>query len=131
MPLVFRTLHKPKDPDALNEEWMVLENTGPNAVTAQGCALTVAKNANERPHPIGTLDPGFVLHPNEKIRLVSGSPAKKSQGEAPDDKEIKNYHLFLKEPILKHPGLVLRLQLKQAELSKAVFAPDQKSGIAE
>src|SRR5262245_49114620 len=100
MALVFKTLHKPKNPESLNEEWMVLENTGPNPITAQKCELTVARNANDRPHPIGTLDPGFVLHPQEKIRLVTGSPAKKAQGEPPAEKEMKNYHLFLREPVL-------------------------------
>jgi hypothetical protein len=131
MPLVFRTLNKPKNTEALNEEWMLLENTGPNVINANGCSLTVAKNGHERPHPIGTLDPGFILQPNEKIRLVTGSPAKKAQGEAPEDKDVKNYHLFLREPVLVKPGLVLRLQLKQAELAKVVFAPDQKGGIAK
>jgi hypothetical protein len=131
MALVFKTLHKPKNPESLNEEWMVLENTGPNPITAQKCELTVAKTANDRPHPIGTLDPGFVLHPQEKIRLVTGSPAKKAQGDPPAEKEMKNYHLFLREPVLTKPGLVVRLQMKQAELARAVFAPDKKSGIAE
>jgi hypothetical protein len=131
MPLVFLTLNKPKNVEALNEEWMLLENTGPNVINANGCALTVAKNGHERPHPIGTLDPGFILQPNEKIRLVTGSPAKKAQGEAPEEKNVKNYHLFLREPVLARAGQVLRLQLKQAELARAVFAPDQKTGIAK
>ncbi len=131
MPLVFRTLNKPKSAEALNEEWMLLENTGPNVVNANGCTLTVAKNDKERPHPIGTLDPGFILQPNEKIRLVSGSPAKKSQGEAPEEKNVKNYHLFLREPVLLKAGQVVRLQLKQAELARVGFAPDQKGGIAK
>src|SRR5689334_8899027 len=98
MALIFRTLHKSSDSDLLNEEWLLLENTGPAAINAQGCALTVAKNAHDRPRPVGTLDPGFVLHPNEKIRLVTGTPSKKAHGTPPDEKEVKNYHLFLKEP---------------------------------
>lgn len=44
---------------------------------------------------------------------------------------MKNYHLFLKEPILSGPGIVLRLALKQMELAKAVYAPDKKDGLAE
>jgi hypothetical protein len=129
MALVFRELHRPKSPDALNEEWMLLENTGPNPVTAQGCSLTVAKNAAQRPHSLGTLDPGFVLHANEKIRLVTGTPSKKAQGTPPDEKEVKNYHLFLREPVLQQPGLVLRLSLKQLDLAKAVFSPDAPNGL--
>lgn len=130
MALVFRELHKPKSPDALNEEWLLLENTGPNVVNAHGCTVTVAKKSTERPHPIGTLEPGFILQPNEKIRLVSGTPSKKAQGAPPDDKEIRNYHLFLREPVLSKPGIVVRLSIKQQELAKAVFQPTQKDGLA-
>jgi hypothetical protein len=130
MALVFRALHKAKSKDALNEEWLLLENTGANPISAVGCALTVARNASERPHPIGTLDPGFVLQPSEKMRLVTGTPSKKAQGEPPaEDKGIKNYHLFLREPILVQKGLVLRLSLRQLELAKATFNPDGKDGL--
>ena len=76
MPLVFRELHKAKSPDLLNEEWLLLENTGPTVVTAQKVDLTVARRPTDRPHPLGTLDPGFILHPSEKIRLVTGTPSK-------------------------------------------------------
>jgi hypothetical protein len=130
MALVFREFHSPKDKEMLNEEYLLVENTGPNPVSAAGCALTVARRAQDRPHPLGTLDPGFVLKPNEKIRLVTGTPSKKAQGTPPDEKDIKNYHLFLREPILKSAGLVLRLSLKQMELAKATYAPDKKDGLA-
>jgi hypothetical protein len=128
--LVIKELHQAKEPDALNEEWLLLENTGPNAINAAGCAVTVARSAHDRPRPLGTLDPGFVLHPNEKIRLVSGSPSKKSQGTPPaEKKDVKNYHLFLKEPLLSRAGQVVAVALKQLELARAVFAPDAKDGI--
>lgn len=132
MPLVIKELHKAKDPDALNDEWLLLENTGPNSITAMGCVLTVARSVNDRPRPLGTLDPGFVLHPNEKIRLVTGSPSKKSQGTPPAEKgDLKNYHLFLKEPMLSKPGQVIAVALKQLELARAVWKPDAKNGIGE
>jgi hypothetical protein len=132
MPLVFRELHKAKSPDKLNEEWLLLENTGPTVVTAQKVDLTVAKRATDRPHPLGTLDPGFILQPNQKIRLVTGTPSKKAHGTPPDEKDdIKNYHLFLREPVLTKAGIVVRVTQKQQELAKAVFAPAQKTGIDE
>src|SRR4051812_48126017 len=118
MALVFRELHKPTTKEALNEEYLLLENTGPNIVSAQGCAVTVARRVGDRARPLGTLDPGFVLQPNEKIRLVTGTPSKKAQGAPPDDKEIKNYHLFLREPVLTAAGIVVRVTLKQMELAK-------------
>src|SRR5437899_1202629 len=130
MPLVFRTLHRPSKPEALNEEWMVLENTGPGPVSAAGCTLASARHKSQRPRALGTLDPGFVLHPNEQIRLVTGSPSKKTQGEPPDDKKIKNYHLFLREPVLSHAGQLVLLQLKQLELARAVYKPEAKDGLA-
>ncbi len=131
MPLVIRELHAAKDKAELNQEWLLLENTGPNVVVANGCTLTVARRAQDRPHPLGTLDPGFTLHPNEKIRLVTGTPSKKAQGTPPEEKDVKNYHLFLREPILTAPGLVLRLSLKQMEMAKATYAPDKKDGLAD
>ena len=130
MPLVFRELHKAKSPDKLNEEWLLLENTGPTVVTAHKVDLTVARRPSERPHPLGTLDPGFILQPNQKIRLVTGTPSKKAHGTPPDEKDdIKNYHLFLREPVLTTPGMIVRVSQKQQELAKAVFAPAKKSGI--
>ena len=132
MPLLFRELHKAKSPDLLNEEWLLLENTGPNVVTAQKVELTVARRASERPHPLGTLDPGFILQPNQKIRLVTGTPSKKAQGTPPEEQdEIKNYHLFLREPVLTTPGQVVRVSQKQQELARAVFAPKSKDGIEQ
>jgi hypothetical protein len=126
---MIRELHRASKPDLLNEEWLVVENTGPNPWNAMGCTLTVARSGNDRPRPLGMLDPGFVLQPNEKIRLVTGSPSKKAQGVPPDEKELKNYHLFLKEPVLARPGQVVRVAIKQMELARAVFTPDAKDGI--
>ena len=81
---------------------------------------------------VGTLDPGFILHPNEKIRLVTGTPSKKAHGTPPEEKgDVKNYHLFLREPVLTTPGMVVRVSLKQQELAKAVYAPKSKTGIEE
>ena len=131
MALIFKTLHRNKDRELLNDEWFLLENTGPNPVSAQGCALTVARGPSERPHPIGTLDPGFVLHPKEQIRLVSGTPSKKAQGEPPSEKGVKNYHLFLREAVLSQPGVIVRLALNQLELARAAWKPDATNGIAD
>lgn len=129
MPLVIRTLHRPKNTEHLNEEFVLLENTGPGPINAHGCAVTVARGPHDWPRPLGTLDPGFVLHPNEKIRLVTGTPSKKAQGTPPEEKDVKNYHLFLKEPVLARPGTIVCVSLKQLELARAVFQPDAPHGI--
>jgi hypothetical protein len=42
---------------------------------------------------------------------------------------VKNYHLFLKQPFLE-AGVVVRLTLRQLDLARASFAPDQPQGVA-
>lgn len=130
MPLIIRTLHSAPSPDLLNEEWLLLENTGPGLIQAAGLGLYVGR-AGQRPHSVGTLSPGFVLQSGERIRLVTGSPAKKAWGAPPaEENGIKNYFLFLREPVLARPGLMVSLALHQHELARARFAPDQPDGIA-
>ena len=122
MALVFRTLHPASKPDLLNDEWIVLENTGPGVLTAQGWTLSVA-STTKRPRALGTLQPGFTLQPGDKVRLVTGTPSKKSQGEPPPEDGIKNYHLFLKEQVMARAGLIVSIQLKQLEVARAVYDP--------
>lgn len=124
-------LHAARSAESLNDEWIVLENPGPNDFVSQGCRVTVAKGQG-RPRLVGSIDPGFVLHPGEKIRLVTGSPGKKSHGPPPDEKkDLKNYHLFLGGPILSGVGTVVRLVLNQVEMAKGTFDPDTKDGLAK
>ena len=127
--LTISELHPPSHEEKLNEEWMILENASANSLSVRGCSLTVAENAHRRPHGLGTLEPGFILEAGAKIRLVTGSPAKKAQGAAPaETDELKNYHLFLKESYLT-PGVVVRLTIRQLDLAAATFAPDQPGGV--
>ena len=129
MPLVFRDLHAAPSPALLNEEWILLENTGPGVVNAAGLTLSVARARGQRPHPLGTLSPGFVLQAGEKIRLVTGTASKASQGTPPDVSDgIRNYHLFLREPVLQRAGQILTVQLKQLEMARAVYAPGGEGG---
>ncbi len=127
--LAIRELHAPEAPDLLNQEWFVLENVSGNSINVRGCVLTVAENAHRRPHVLGTLDPGFVLSPGAKIRVVTGSAARKAEGTPPDESdELKNYHLVLKQGYLSE-GVVVRLTLRQLDLARASFAPDQPNGV--
>jgi hypothetical protein len=131
MALKFMQLHAARAAEVLNDEWFVLENPGPGDFVAQGCKVTVAKNDKARPSLVGALDPGFVLHPGERIRLVTGSPGKKAHGSPPDETDgCKNYHLFLGGPILASAGTVVRLVLNQVEMAKASFDPKSKHGVA-
>jgi hypothetical protein len=132
MPLRIVELHAARTPDVLNDEWLVLENTGPNDFISQGCRVTVARNSAGRGREIGKIDPGFVLHKDERIRLVTGSPGRKAHGSPPDEtKELKNYHLFLGGPLLEAEGTVVRLVLNQVEMARATWQRKGKHGIGE
>lgn len=118
-----------KDSKALNTEWFIVENTGDKPFSTKNCALGTA-HGNQRAKPLGTLDPGFVLNPGEKYRVITGKPGKKAHGKPPEDK-IPNYHLFLGAPVLKGAGIVVSLTLRTAEIARATYDPKVKSGIAE
>jgi hypothetical protein len=132
MSLQIVKVHPAKSPDTLNDEWFIVENAGQNDFVSKGCVLTVGKSSQPRGRPVGTIDPGFVLHPGEKVRLITGSPGKKAHGKPPEeDKDVKNYHLFLGGSVLTGAGTVLRLVLNQVEMVKVVFDPNEKDGIAK
>jgi hypothetical protein len=129
MPLVIHVLHAAPKPDLLNEEWMIVQNAGPGPLSAAGWTLEVGKKG-QRPHPLGTLQPGFLLQPGERMRLITGTASKKAQGVPPIEEGLKNYHLFLREPVLKTPGLVLQFKLKQHLIASVTFDPNAPTGIA-
>jgi hypothetical protein len=129
MALVFHSLHRAPRPELLNEEWIILENTGPGVLHAGGWSIEVGRKGH-RLHALGTLQPGFALQAGERVRIVTGTASKKAQGETPVEEGLKNYHLFLREPILKAAGLLLSIRLKQHELALAQFDPDAERGIA-
>jgi len=118
-----------KDPKALNTEWFVVENVGDKPFSTKNCALGIA-HGGQRAKPIGTLDPGFVINPGEKYRVITGKPGKKVHGKPPAD-DIPNYHLFLGDRVVKGPGVVLSLSLRTLELARAEFDPKSKSGVAQ
>lgn len=122
MPLVIRELHPASSATALNEEWIVIENTGGGQISTAGCTVSVKGKKTGRTRSLGTLDPGFFIKPGEKVRLITGSPAKKNQGTPPAEGDgVRNYHLFLREPVLQGPGVV-GLYLKQHEMCSAPIA---------
>jgi hypothetical protein len=130
MALVFREIHPAPNAEALNEEWFVVENAGASPVVTKGCSMTRARGKG-RGTPIGTLDPGFTLKPGEQIRLVTGIASKKAHGEPPAESEtLKNYHLFLKAPVLQGAGTTLRIILKQLEFGHATYDPAAPGGVA-
>jgi hypothetical protein len=133
MALSITQIHKGA-PEALNEEWFVLENPGDKVFNSAGCDVTIShappgKKAPAARKVVFSFKPGFVLKPKEKLRIVTGSPVKKTHGDPPSD-DLENYHLHLGGPVIKGPGDVVRVVRHQLELAVGEFQPDQPSGLA-
>jgi len=111
------------DKKKLNHEWVVIANEGDALFNAEGCAITVGPKGKSRPRAVTTISAGLVLQPGERVRLVSGSPGKRSQGAPPAEEEgLRNFHLFLKARYLDRTNVVVRLvNRQQVELCSTVF----------
>jgi len=130
MAIRFVEIHAATDPEQLNTEWVVVANEGKMPFNTRGCGMTVSRRGQKRRSDLGIIDPGFVLMPGDKMRMVTGNPGTKAHGEPPPEDAIKNYFLFLPEVIVKVPGTVLTLTLRGMPVSKAEFDPAQPTGVA-
>jgi hypothetical protein len=128
MALMFREAHAAPDKKKINEEWFVLENTGAAAINTRGLQVLSSK-AGQRGSFLGTIDPGFMLQPGERIVVASGSPGKKSQGEPPTPEKMRVYHLLQRECILRGTGTIIRFALNQMEIARLVYDPAAPGGI--
>lgn len=133
MSLVFREAHAAPDKKKLNEEWFLLENTGAAAINTRGLQVLSGHvdRAKGRGSFLGTIDPGFMLQPGEKIVIASGSPGKKSQGEPPAPDKLRVYHLLQRERLLQGAGTIIRLTLNQMEIARLIFDPSAPTGIGQ
>jgi hypothetical protein len=122
-------IHPAGDPQHLNTEWVVLENDGKNPFQTRGCGMTVSKRGEKRRSQLGIIDPGFLLAPGEKVRMLTGSPGREAEGPVIQD-AIVNYFLLLPRTILQGPGTVLTLTLRGLAVCKAEFDPSAASGVA-
>ncbi|HVZ70788.1 MAG TPA: hypothetical protein VHJ20_00300 [Polyangia bacterium] len=129
MPLVFREAHAAPDKKKINEEYFILENTGASAINTRGLQVLSSKQG-QRGSFLGTIDPGFMLQPGEKILIASGSPGKKSQGEPPAPEKMRVYHLLQRECLLRGAGTTIRFTLNQMEIAKLVFDPAAPTGVS-
>jgi hypothetical protein len=121
---------KPADStDALNTEWVVLENDGKAPFNTRGCGMTVGRRGSNKKSLLGVIDPGFVLQPGAKIRMCTGNPATQAHGAPPPEDDVKNYFLFLGKPYVGEAGTVLTLVLRGLPVSKAEFDPASPGGV--
>lgn len=139
-------IHPADEPEALNTEWLVLENTGTLPFSTRGCSLFVHKRSSgaptrskkkgkktgQRPKKtnLGTMDPGFTMAPGDKVRVATGNPGRKAHGKAPEE-DMRVYNLFLNESILRGPGSILTLTLRSLPVTKAMFDPSAEHGVAQ
>ncbi|TMQ08407.1 MAG: hypothetical protein E6J90_40605 [Deltaproteobacteria bacterium] len=129
MAIRFVEIKASDNPEALNSEWVILENDGKNPFNTRGCGMTVGRRGSAKKSLLGIIDPGFVLAPGERTRMLTGNPGTQAHGAAPED-GVKNYFLFLPRTYLQGPGTVLTLVLRGLPVSKAEFDPTQPGGVA-
>jgi hypothetical protein len=129
MAIRFVEIKASENPEALNSEWVILENDGKNPFNTRGCGMTVGRRGSAKKSLLGIIDPGFVLAPGERMRMLTGNPGTQAHGPAPED-GVKNYFLFLPRTYLQGAGAVLTLVLRGLPVSKAEFDPAQPGGVA-
>lgn len=128
MAIRFVEIHAASDGEQLNTEWVVLENDGKLPFNTRGCGMSVGKKGQKRRSELGIIDPGFVLQPGERVRMLTGNPGTKAHGDPPED-GVKNYFLFLPKTYLAGAGTVLTLTLRGLAVGKAEFDPAAPGGV--
>jgi hypothetical protein len=129
MAIRFVEIKASDNPEALNAEWVILENDGKAPFNTRGCGMTVGRRGSAKKSLLGIIDPGFVLAPGERMRMLTGNPGTQVHGPVPED-GTPNYHLFLPKAYVQGAGTVLTLVLRGLPVSKAEFDPAQPNGIA-
>jgi hypothetical protein len=130
MAIRFVEIKAAESAEALNTEWVILENDGKAPFNTRGCGMTVGRRGSNKKSLLGIIDPGFVLHPGERMRMCTGNPGTQAHGAPPPEDAVKNYFLFLPKAYLVAPGTVLTLVLRGLPVSKAEFDPTKPSGVA-
>ena len=79
MAIRFVEIKASDNPEALNSEWVILENDGKTAFNTRGCGMTVGRRGSAKKSLLGIIDPGFVLAPGERcagraLLRASGAP---------------------------------------------------------
>jgi hypothetical protein len=129
MAIRFVEIKASENPEALNAEWVILENAGKAPFSTRGCGMTVGRRGSNKKSLLGIIDPGFVLQPGERMRMCTGNPGTQAHGAAPED-DVKNYFLFLPKVYLAGgAGTVLTLVLRGLPVSKAEFDPAAPHGV--
>jgi hypothetical protein len=130
MAIRFVEIKPAENAEQLNSEWVILENVGKTPFNTRGCGVTVGKRGSAKKSLLGIIDPGFVLQPGEKMRMLTGNPGTEKHGAPPSEEQVKNYFLFLPKTYVGVPGTVLTLVLRGLPVSKAEYDPNAPGGVA-
>jgi hypothetical protein len=131
MAIRFVEIRTATDPELLNTEWVVIENDGKLPFNTRGCGMSVGKRGQKKRSELGIIDPGFVLQPGQKVRMLTGKPGTKAHGDPPAEEDgVTNYYLLLPKPYLQGAGTVLTLTLRGLAVGKGEFDPEQPTGVA-
>jgi hypothetical protein len=130
MAIRFVEIKPAENAEQLNSEWVILENVGKTPFNTRGCGVTVGKRGSAKKSLLGIIDPGFVLQPGEKMRMLTGNPGTEKHGPPPSEEQVKNYFLFLPKTYVGVPGTVLTLVLRGLPVSKAEYDPKAPGGVA-
>lgn len=129
MALTFKEVHPAPDKKRINEEWFILENAGATSISTAGLQV-ISGRKGKRGSVLGTIDPGFMLQPREKIVVISGVPGKKSHGDPPAPPDgMRTYHLFQREPLLQGDGTIIRLAMNQVEVARLNYDKGAPGGV--
>ena len=132
MAIRFVEIKAAENADALNTEWVILENDGKTPFNTRGCGMTVGRRGSNKKSLLGIIDPGFVLSPGEKVRMCTGNPGTAAHGTVFGlftTKYHLNYYLFLPKAYLAGAGTVLTLVLRGLPVSKAEYDPAKPAGV--
>lgn len=121
-------IHPADQPEALNTEWLIVENDGEKPFSTRNCNLVVRRKGSKKKVQLGTIDPGFILGPGDRMRVTTGNPGRKAHGKPPED-GVPQYSLFLNESILRGAGCVITLALRSLPVAKAIYDPDAERGV--
>ncbi len=131
MAIRFVEIHPATEAELLNTEWVVLENDGKQPFQTRGCGVTVSMRGQTKRSVLGVIDPGFLLAPGEKVRMLTGSPGKEGEGEPPAETDgIKNYYLLLPRTYLRGAGTTLTMTLRGMPVCKVEHDPAAPGGVA-
>src|SRR5258708_18471429 len=128
MAIRFVEIKAAENAEALNSEWVIIENAGKTPFNTRGCGMTVGRRGSNKKSLLGIIDPGFVLQPGDRMRMCTGSPGTQAHGVAPED-DVKNYFLFLPKTYVHGTCTVLTLVLRGLPVSKVEYDPAQPRAV--